>query len=134
MAGHPRSRRSFLRTLTVAGVGGAVLWRFLSPRHVPDGRRVDVRVDEVPLGGALVLPEQGVAVTRTETGAVAVLSLTCTHLGCRLTANEDGFTCPCHGSGFDRDGQVLRGPAKQPLRALRYAIEHDVLHITVEAT
>ena len=46
------------------------------------------------------------------------MSAVCTHLGC--TVNPDvktgsGFVCPCHGSVFDEDGRVLKGPAPRPL-------------------
>ena len=41
----------------------------------------------------------------------------CTHLGC--TPNwfdaENRFKCPCHGSNFNRDGDVIAGPAPRPL-------------------
>ena len=45
----------------------------------------------------------------------------CTHLGCLVAANPlgDGFTCPCHGSKYARDGTVLRGPAPSNLRLAR---------------
>ena len=50
------------------------------------------------------------------------LSTTCTHLGC--TPNwleaEQKFKCPCHGSGFYKDGVNFEGPAPRPLE--RYAI------------
>ena len=46
----------------------------------------------------------------------------CTHLGC--TPNwldaEQKFKCPCHGSGFYKDGINFEGPAPRPLE--RYAI------------
>jgi Rieske Fe-S protein len=131
MAGHPRSRRSFLRSLTLAGLGGVGLWRFLTPARVPDAQRLVVRVEDVPVDGALVLPEEGVAVTRTPGGELEVLSLSCTHLGCRLTATEDGFACPCHGSHFDRRGRVLNGPARLPLTRLPYARRDGLLRIQV---
>ncbi len=40
----------------------------------------------------------------------------CTHMGCRLTWNkeENSWDCPCHGSRFDRDKNVIDNPA-QPL-------------------
>jgi isorenieratene synthase len=44
------------------------------------------------------------------------LSLTCTHQGCTVHPNEQGeFHCPCHGAVYDKDGKVLRGPAKRDL-------------------
>lgn len=52
--------------------------------------------------------------------APTALSLTCTHLGCRVArAPSDGFACPCHGSRFDARGVVVRGPARAPLAAVR---------------
>jgi glycine/D-amino acid oxidase-like deaminating enzyme len=46
---------------------------------------------------------------------------TCTHLGCALVRNEAGDTwdCPCHGSRFTPDGDVLAGPAIERLRGPR---------------
>jgi cytochrome b6-f complex iron-sulfur subunit len=50
------------------------------------------------------------------------LKSVCTHLGC--TPNwleaEQKFKCPCHGSGFYKDGINFEGPAPRPLE--RYAI------------
>ncbi|CAK0861581.1 unnamed protein product [Prorocentrum cordatum] len=41
----------------------------------------------------------------------------CTHLGCIAPWNEvqQKFVCPCHGSQYDPDGTVLRGPAPHSL-------------------
>jgi cytochrome b6-f complex iron-sulfur subunit len=72
---------------------------------------------EVPLEGALVLPEDRLAIVREGAGLIAV-DLTCTHLGCTVKATPHGFSCPCHGSRFDSRGEVLAGPAVRPLRRL----------------
>ena len=129
MAAHPPTRRSFLRTLSLSALGAFGAWRFLTPARVPETQRVSVRLADVPAGGALVLPEEGIAVTRTAAGALDVLSLSCTHLGCRVVATEDGFACPCHGSTFDSHGRVLKGPARLPLRRLPFERDRDALRI-----
>ncbi|MGF1487942.1 MAG: FAD-dependent oxidoreductase [Prochloraceae cyanobacterium] len=49
------------------------------------------------------------------------VSLTCTHQGCTVQKQNNGeFFCPCHGSAFDRDGKVIKGPARRDLA--RYQI------------
>ncbi len=41
----------------------------------------------------------------------------CPHRGCAVIwqADQNRFACPCHGSKFDAEGRVLRGPARKPL-------------------
>lgn len=41
----------------------------------------------------------------------------CTHLGCTVKwhEEEDRFICPCHGSQYDVQGRVIRGPAPRSL-------------------
>jgi Rieske Fe-S protein len=43
------------------------------------------------------------------------MSLTCTHLGCTVSLDGDRFACPCHGSVFALDGEVIKGPAVKRL-------------------
>ena len=53
------------------------------------------------------------AVYRDESGALHALSPVCTHMGCHVNWNpaERSWDCPCHGSRFSGDGQVIQGPA-----------------------
>ena len=53
---------------------------------------------------------------------IYALRTVCTHLGCitMWLEAEQKFKCPCHGSGFYRDGVNFEGPAPRPLE--RYAI------------
>ncbi|WP_210486123.1 FAD-dependent oxidoreductase [Rufibacter aurantiacus] len=50
---------------------------------------------------------------RDEAGKLHVVSAVCTHMACLVHFNqaEKSWDCPCHGSRFDIDGQVLEGPA-----------------------
>jgi cytochrome b6-f complex iron-sulfur subunit len=54
----------------------------------------------------------------TEDGFLA-FGLACTHLGCTVEQKDEGFECPCHGSRYDDQGYVTRGPSKAPLKRLR---------------
>jgi cytochrome b6-f complex iron-sulfur subunit len=53
---------------------------------------------------------------------IYALKTVCTHLGCtpNWLEGEQKFKCPCHGSGFYKDGINFEGPAPRPLE--RYAI------------
>jgi glycine/D-amino acid oxidase-like deaminating enzyme/nitrite reductase/ring-hydroxylating ferredoxin subunit len=53
-----------------------------------------------------------IAAYRDEGGALSEMSAVCPHLGCIVSwnATEASWDCPCHGSRFDRRGDVLNGP------------------------
>jgi cytochrome b6-f complex iron-sulfur subunit len=65
-------------------------------------------------GEAFLPPGRSVAVYR-DAGGVFAVSRVCTHLGCLVKAEADGFHCPCHGSRFAPDGTVVKGPAPKAL-------------------
>lgn len=54
---------------------------------------------------------------------VYALSAVCTHLGCitRFQSDANIIACPCHGSRFDLEGNVIHGPAPRPLPWLEVA-------------
>lgn len=77
-------------------------------------------------GGVLRLDSgRRVAAARDLDGTLHVLSPRCTHMGCLVKFNDADRTwdCPCHGSRFAIDGNVLYGPAVDALR--RYAVVND---------
>ena len=120
----PQSRRKFITTLALACASLGLLWRYLTPPLL-NRRQVLARAPraDVPVGGALVFSQERLALMR-EGDTVYALDLVCTHLGCTVTVTGSGLSCPCHGSRFDRQGRVLKGPADRPLIRLKVD-EHD---------
>ena len=51
----------------------------------------------------------------------------CTHLGCVVPWNNGAnkFICPCHGSQYDANGKVVRGPAPLSLAIAHVSVEDD---------
>ncbi|HUQ27275.1 MAG TPA: FAD-dependent oxidoreductase [Usitatibacter sp.] len=76
-------------------------------------------VDQIAAGAGAVIRRgvHKIAVYRDAQGALHESSAKCTHLGCIVKWNdaEKSWDCPCHGSRFDAFGQVLAGPAVDPL-------------------
>ncbi len=125
-------RRNFLKLTTNAlfglagllGLGGLV--RFLGyPTEPAPQTEFDLGpAANFPPGSRTVRADIPVVIYNTD-GVFTAYSLICTHLGCTVEADGQGFACPCHGSRFEQDGAVLQGPAKQPLRPLRVEALED---------
>jgi len=78
--------------------------------------------------------EQGVWAVRHPDETVTAYSPRCPHLGCAYHWDTDAqkFGCPCHGSVFSMDGEVLAGPSPRPLDTLPAKIEDGRLLVMYE--
>ncbi|WP_432821657.1 ubiquinol-cytochrome c reductase iron-sulfur subunit [Trichloromonas sp.] len=124
-----RTRRRVLQTIALVGTWGFLAWRFLVP--VQESRKkllLEVKKSDIPSGGALVYRQSRVAVIRRDEEIYA-LSLVCTHLGCTVNVTPNNLVCPCHGSVFDRNGAVLKGPSDRPLARLEVQEKGDSLMV-----
>lgn len=128
------TRRSIL---TGVGIGacacaaagaGLVTLDFLEPKVLfepPTRFRAGSALD-YPEGTVRFHREQRAYVIGTA-GGVYAMSAVCTHLGCitRYVADEHGIACPCHGSRFDLEGNVVHGPAPRPLPWVDVQVDSD---------
>ncbi len=100
------------------GGAGVLAVDFLRPRALfePPTRFTAGAVNGFAPGSVFTAEEYKVFVMRFQDGFRA-LSAVCTHLGCitRYRPDESIIACPCHGSRFSLDGEVLAGPAPRPL-------------------
>ena len=72
-------------------------------------------------GKVLDIAGERVACSRDAEGKLTTVSAVCTHMGCLVRWNnaEQTWDCPCHGSRFKPDGEVLSGPAETPLEPVK---------------
>jgi len=81
----------------------------------------------VKAGEGKVIEEQGEkwAVYRDENNQLHRVSAVCTHMKCIVKWNdaERSWDCPCHGSRFDIEGQIIEGPALKPLKRKLFSKE-----------
>ena len=75
------------------------------------------------------LPESVYLVRDGDGDLLAAVGATCTHLGCQVRPANPFFRCPCHGSTFTLDGDVVRGPAARPLARYRLHAVGDYIEI-----
>jgi glycine/D-amino acid oxidase-like deaminating enzyme/nitrite reductase/ring-hydroxylating ferredoxin subunit len=100
------------------------------PKHLIEDRVLSRDVEgndpfDVKAGEAKILSVDGrkVAAYRDEAGTLHTVSPVCTHMRCDVAWNdvERSWDCPCHGSRFTPEGEVMNGPAKVPLEKIDLA-------------
>jgi cytochrome b6-f complex iron-sulfur subunit len=115
-----------------AGAAGALLVALpvacnntVSP---PSGPVTAGNVSGVAVGALRAVPGEAVILGRDSDGLYA-MSAACTHAGCMLStktaAGAEELSCPCHGSLFDANGGVVRGPAQTPLEHFQVDVAAD---------
>ncbi len=79
-------------------------------------------LSEIANGEAKVVKydKESIALYKDEVGNIHAVNPACTHINCRVAWNnsERSWDCPCHGSRFDVDGEVLTAPARKNLEKI----------------
>jgi len=86
--------------------------------RVPKPEQEDPRVQEVKQGDSSVY--------------LSAYTLVCTHQGCtpNLPNAQHQLVCPCHGSTYNADGTVVRGPARLPLKGIKLEVKEGTVFAT----
>ncbi len=72
-----------------------------------------------------------IAVQKNPEGDYTAILMECTHMENQLTASQNGFSCSLHGSRFNAEGEVIKGPAEFPLKKYSTSIHHDTLILSI---
>lgn len=130
------SRRDFFGRLSWGGFGLVSLVGLLAfvrsafPRvlFVPPATFKAGYPNDYPVGevSEKYRSDQRVWIVREPQGFYAVFAK-CTHLGCtpRWSSSENKYKCPCHGSGYYRDGYNFEGPAPRPMDRFALLLADD---------
>ncbi|MCD6062829.1 MAG: hypothetical protein K0R82_740 [Flavipsychrobacter sp.] len=65
-----------------------------------------------------------------ENDYLAIL-LKCTHRGTELNVNGDTISCPAHDSEFSNKGEVLNGPADEPLKIFTVTSDEQFIYVNL---
>ncbi|MDP2936333.1 MAG: Rieske 2Fe-2S domain-containing protein [Dehalococcoidia bacterium] len=144
------TRRLFLRSAFVGAAGIFTLEMlggfavFFRPKNVLGlGQKFKVgTAEEFPVGSITHHIDGKFYLSRVPEGFLAMWHK-CTHLGCTVPwvsgeKSEDGlaatgrFNCPCHGSIFNRYGQITAGPAPRPLDLFPVSIIDGVVMVDTD--
>lgn len=133
------TRRDFLGKFAVGSLIGAGSMAFIGVIQLPLPKVFNEPSSFFKIGNPAdfpantykTIPDKNVFVLRDQEGFRA-LSAVCTHLGCIVSEVDWGFTCPCHGSRFDKQGKVIGGPAPKALEWLKMGMSPDG-QLTVDA-
>ena len=69
---------------------------------------------------------------RMSASAFSAIDAVCSHESCTVTGADGAtYVCPCHGSRYNRSGQVLAGPARASLRQFATTFTDGVVTIAL---
>lgn len=144
------NRRKFLTSIGNTAGGIALLGsigvtlEYLTPNvllEIPKVFKIGP-INTIQPNSVIFEAEQRTFVVREEKGSFYALSAVCTHLGCTTKWNDSGtagtpeavISCPCHGSLFNKYGEVIQGPAPRGLDRYRIKLEDDKIVINTGET
>lgn len=129
----PSNRRRFLQVVSISPLVANCAPPEVGPQSV--GKVSAGLVSDLPVGSLMQVGRHPLCIGRDEAGVYA-MTLTCPHAGCDMSrygwVSSDSVYCSCHGSLFDPNGRVTRGPARSDLQHFKVQID-DSGELTVDS-
>jgi cytochrome b6-f complex iron-sulfur subunit len=139
------SRRDFMQIMAAIGgfvilAAGLGIWDTISSPNsspnnttqtsvLPSGAIANVNSLQVGVPIYFDYPSSGSTnmLLKKADGTLVALSVLCTHVccQCQFDNTSNNIACPCHGSLFDLNGNVLRGPAASPLPSIQITTDSN---------
>jgi len=118
------SRRNFFKTVAAIAFATTVgVWDKIVKTELASAVKKNIKFP-FNRNKEIAFVENFIVVNEPE--STRVYSAHCTHLGCVINEFKEGkFICPCHGSEYSKDGDVLRGPAYKPLKKVDHYIDKN---------
>lgn len=115
------------------GKAGTASWVKLTPMSEVGASPTAFTISAEKINGFMKENVQATIFAWTENGQPVAMTNVCTHLGCPVawTPSDSEFHCPCHGSIFDKEGQVVHGPAPKALPRFDTKVENGDLYVMV---
>ncbi|KAB2878721.1 Rieske (2Fe-2S) protein [bacterium] len=146
------SRRNFLASALTA-TSGLVLGNLASSSSLnatgildethTGGNSLSINIEDYPelkeAGGYKVLKEvaigdmtDSIIIVRKSDTDFLVYSSICRHKKCNVKYKKerDLFVCPCHGSTYDINGKVIKGPSQGDIPKYKTKLINDTLEIS----
>ena len=127
------------RFLLGAGLGLGTLLARPAVVARAEGGKVAIPLAKLELlksvGGSIAIKVKSnlLLLVRDSPTSVRAFNPVCTHRQCVVvfSAGDKKIKCPCHGSQFDLDGNVVHGPASRPLERYPAALADDQVIVTL---
>jgi len=135
-------RRTFIRSACQACAALAVVPAVATLEGCASGKglavnngALNIPLSDLNKNGTTFLKAQGLSaklmVVRRADGTYNALLLNCPHKNGPVKEKAGVLTCDWHGSTFDGDGKVTKGPSKQDLKSYPATVEGDMLRVNV---
>jgi len=126
------SRRTFLKIILVGITAFFVfIWNKLTLNHIKTERQKE---SLLPLHKNKTVSFFDNYIVVNKDNTTTVFTTYCSHLGCKINKMaNDRLVCPCHGSEYDLNGNVIKGPAYKNLEIIPSKITPNGKNVEIEA-